>query len=171
MTAHAILEEIKPLGRESYKKILLTHHAKEPCFGVTIAELKKVQKRVKKDYRLALDLYDTGVYDAMYLAGLIADDARMTRKDLEQWVKKSDNGGLSGYTVPSVAAGSPHGWKLALEWIDSEQEHVAVAGWGTLSALVSIKDDADLDLAASQTAPKTRAKSRSIEPRTTSAIK
>ena len=50
--------------------------------------LKKIQKRVKKDYRLALDLYDTGIYDAMYLAGLIADDAKMTKKDLERWVNK-----------------------------------------------------------------------------------
>ena len=33
MTAKDILEEIKPLGQESYKKILLKHGAKEPCFG------------------------------------------------------------------------------------------------------------------------------------------
>jgi hypothetical protein len=36
-----------------------------------VEELKKIQKRIKKDYQLALDLYDTGIYDAMYLAGLI----------------------------------------------------------------------------------------------------
>lgn len=45
-----------------------------------------------------------------------------------------------------VAAGSPHGWELALEWIESGKELVAVAGWATLSCLVSIKDDARLDL-------------------------
>ncbi len=75
MTAKAILEELRPLGSENYKRILLNHGVKEPCFGVKIEELKKIQKRIKKDYKLALDLYDTGVYDAMYLAGLIADDA------------------------------------------------------------------------------------------------
>ena len=46
--------------------------------------MKKIQKRVKMDYQLALDLYDTGIADAMYLAGLIADDAKMTRKDLQK---------------------------------------------------------------------------------------
>ena len=56
MTAKAILEEIKPLGRESYKNILLKHGVTEPCFGVKVEELKKIHKRVKKDYRLALDL-------------------------------------------------------------------------------------------------------------------
>ena len=63
MTAKAILEEIKPLGRDSYKKVLFNHGVKEPCFGVKIEDLKKIQKRIKKDYRLALDLYDTGIYD------------------------------------------------------------------------------------------------------------
>jgi len=34
---------------------------REPCFGEKVEELKKIQKRIRKDYRLALDLYDTGV--------------------------------------------------------------------------------------------------------------
>ena len=146
MSAKAILEEIKRLGRDSYKKVLLNHGAKEPCFGVKIEDLKKIQKRIKKDYRLALDLYDTGIYDAMYLAGLIADDAQMTKKDLQHWVEKAC-GPLAGSTVPWVAAGSPHAQEIALKWIDSAKELVAAAGWGTLSTLVSIKNDAELDLA------------------------
>jgi hypothetical protein len=47
-----------------------------------------------------------------------------------------------------VAAGSPHGWELALEWIESPRALTAAAGWGTLSSLVSIKPDAELDLSA-----------------------
>jgi 3-methyladenine DNA glycosylase AlkD len=147
-TAKDILEELRPLGSAGYKKVLFNHGVKEPVFGVKISELKKIQKRVKKDYRLALDLYDTGVYDAMYLAGLIADDARMTKKDLERWVKKAGTGPLSGSTVPWVAAGSPRGWELALEWIDSPEAGTAAAGWATLGSLVSIKPDAELDVAA-----------------------
>ena len=146
MTAKAILEEIKPLGRDSYKKVLLNHGVREPCFGVKIEDLKKIQKRIKMDYRLALDLYDTGNYDAMYLAGLIADDAKMTRKDLQRWVDQAQ-GPHVGFTVPWVAAGSPHGREIALEWIESGKELVAAAGWATLGALVSITDDAALDLA------------------------
>ncbi len=146
MTAQAILDEIKPLGRDSYKKVMLNHGVKEPFFGVKIEDLKKIQKRIKVDYRLALDLYDTGNYDAMYLAGLIADDAQMTRKDLQRWVEKA-NRPLSGSTVPWVASGSPHGHAIALEWIESSQELIAAAGWATLSHLVSTKEDAELDLA------------------------
>src|SRR5215475_73170 len=103
MTAAEIVKQLEPLGLPSYKKTLLNHGIKEPFFGVKIEVLKKFQKRVKKDYQLALDLYDTGIYDAMYLAGLIADDARMTRKDLQHWADKANCPMLSEYTVPWVA--------------------------------------------------------------------
>jgi 3-methyladenine DNA glycosylase AlkD len=147
MNAKEILAEMRPLGSAGYKKVLFNHGVKEPCFGVKIEELKKIQKRIKTDYRLALDLYDTGNYDAMYLAGLIADDARMTKVDLQRWVEKADGGALSGATVPAVAAGSPHGRELALKWIESGKDFVAAAGWATLGRLVSVKNDAELDLA------------------------
>lgn len=146
MTAKAILAELKPLGRESYKKVLRNHGVPEPFFGVKIAELKKLQKRIGKDYRLALDLYETGNYDAMYLAGLIADDAQMTRRDLQRWAVQACEP-LAGSTVPWVAAGSPAGPEIARQWIESEKELLAVAGWATLSCLVSVKADAELNLA------------------------
>ncbi len=146
MTAPAILSELKALGRANYKKILLNHGVPEPCYGVKIEDLKQIQKRVKRNHQLALELYDTGVYDAMYLAGLIAEDERMTKANLHRWAEQAC-GPIAGSIVSWVAAGSPHGWALALAWIESPKESVAVAGWGTLSGLVSIKADADLEVA------------------------
>lgn len=148
MTAQEILEEIKPLGSDSYKRVIFNHGVKEPCFGVKISDLQKIVKRIKKDYQLALDLYDTGIYDAMYLAGLIADDARMTKADLQRWVAAAYCQGLCGSTVAWVAAGSPHGWEMGMTWIDADLPLTAVAGWATLGSLVSIKQDEHLDLAA-----------------------
>jgi 3-methyladenine DNA glycosylase AlkD len=147
MTAAEIVQELKLSASENIKKVLLKHGIKEPLLGVKVEELKKIQKRIKKDYQLALDLYDTGIYDAMYLAGLIADDVKMTQKDLQHWVDKATCHALCGSTVSWVAAESLHGWGLALKWIESKKESVAVAGWATLSSLVGIKDDAELDLA------------------------
>src|SRR5271168_5153377 len=113
MTAEEIVEQLKPLGTDTYKKVLRNHGVPEPFFGVKIEDLKKIQNRVKKDYRLALDLYDTGIYDAMYLAGLIADDSKMTKKDLRRWLEKANCPTLTEYTVPWVAAESEHGRELA----------------------------------------------------------
>ncbi len=71
----------------------------------------------------------------------------MTKKDLQHWVDKSTCHALCGSTVSWVAAESLHGWELALKWIESKKENVAATGWATLSSLVGIKDDAELDLA------------------------
>jgi 3-methyladenine DNA glycosylase AlkD len=147
MTAKQVLDEMKPLGRDSYKKVIFNHGVKEPCFGVSVADMQRIRKRIKQDYQLALDLYDTGNYDAMYFAGLIADDARMTKKDLQRWVAKAYCRPLIGATVPWVTAGSPHGRELALEWIDSKIPTTAATGWATLGSLVSIKADSELDVA------------------------
>jgi len=146
MTAKEIIDEIKPLGSENYKRVIFNRGVTEPCFGVKVSDLQKIVKRVKKDYQLALDLYDTGIYDARYLAGLIADDERMTTKDLQHWVASANCSPLCATTVAWVAAGSAHGWELGREWIESKTPLVAVAGWATLASFVSVKDDSQLDL-------------------------
>lgn len=147
MTATKIVAELKKLGNAQTKKTWMTHGAQEPCFGVKVEDMKKIQKRVKMDYQLALDLYDTGIADAMYLAGLIADDAKMTKKDLQKWVENATWGMVAEFTVPWVASASPHGRAMALKWIESKDEAIASAGWQTYGSIVAIKEDADLDLA------------------------
>ncbi|QDU27842.1 DNA alkylation repair enzyme [Anatilimnocola aggregata] len=147
-SAAAIVEELRKLGSQSTKNTLMKHGAREPFFGTKIQDMKPIQKRIKKDYQLALDLYATGISDAMYLAGLIADEMQMTKADLETWLKGAYWYMLSEYTVPWVAAEGPHGWALALKWIESKDEKTAAAGWTTLSNLIAVKPDDELDFAA-----------------------
>jgi DNA alkylation repair enzyme len=148
MTAQQILTEIEPLGTEGYRRVLRNHGVTGPLFGVKIEELKKYEKAIKKDYQLALDLFETGVYDAIYLAGLIADESKMSKNDLRGWLEKATSDVVAEFAVAWVAAEGPHGWELALEWIDSPDEKAQVVGWGTLSSLVAVKDDASLDIPA-----------------------
>ena len=148
MTVEEIMDDLKSHGSESIKKILLKHGVKEPFFGVKIEYMKPIQKKVKMDYQLAKDLYATGNADAMYLAGLIADDEQMTKADLQTWVKQAVSNSISEYTVPWVATGGNYGYELALEWIDSQEEYIAAAGWSTLSNLVSLKPDHELDMSS-----------------------
>ena len=72
--------ELEKFGSESIKNIYLNHGAKEPFFGVKVSDLKTILKKIKNDQHLALELYQTGNSDAMYLAGLAADGSKMSRK-------------------------------------------------------------------------------------------
>lgn len=139
------MQQLEKLGTAQTKKIWMKHGAKEPFFGVNIADLKVIQKKIKKDYKLSLELFDTSNGDAQYLAGLIADEKKMTEKDLNRWVKTAGWKMISESTVPWIAAESAYGWKLGLEWIDSKKESIASSGWSTLSSVVALIADDQLD--------------------------
>jgi 3-methyladenine DNA glycosylase AlkD len=141
------MQQLQQLGNESTKKVLIKHGAREPFFGVKIEELKKIQKKVKSDYPLSLELYDTGNSDAMYLAGLITDPMKMTRENLNNWAEKAYWYMLSEFTVAWVASESQFGIELALQWIDSGKEQIAAAGWSTLASIASIKKDEEINAA------------------------
>jgi hypothetical protein len=113
---------------------------------VKISDLKPIEKRLRPNYELALELYASGISDAMYLAGLITDDMKMTRADLQSWVEGAYWSLHSESTVPWVASGGRFGNQLGMEWIESDVETIASAGWRTLSALSLVKPDSDLDL-------------------------
>ena len=146
MTSLEIIEKIKSLENVSAKKIYLNHGAKEPYYGVKIEDLKKIQKKVKKNYELSLELFDSGISDAMYLAGLIADETKMTKDDLNRWAEKAYWYMLSEFTVAWVAAESAYALEIALEWIESDKENIASSGWATLSNIATLKPDNEIDI-------------------------
>jgi 3-methyladenine DNA glycosylase AlkD len=148
-TAASILAELPKLGTASYKKVIMTHGVREPVHGVKISDLKLIQKRAGgTNHALAQELWDSGVYDAMYLAGLLVDDAQMTKRDLQRWIDGAYCGMLSEYSVAWVTAGSPDGWRVARKWIDSKKEREAAAGWNALAGIAAMTADDDLDLDA-----------------------
>jgi 3-methyladenine DNA glycosylase AlkD len=144
-TVETIMLELEKMGTEQTRKTFLRHGAPSSMFGVKVGDLKTIVKRVKKNHTLAKGLYDTGNSDAMYLAGLIGDETKMTKSDLNKWAKNSTWHMISEYTVPFVAAESPYAMELALEWIGSSKENIASAGWATLSLYISISPNETID--------------------------
>ena len=147
MTFEEAYTELESYGSEAIKKIYINHGAHEPVFGVKVADMKKIVKKVKKNHDLSMKLYATGNSDAMYLAGLIADEKQISRAELQQWVNEAYYYGVAEYTVPWVAAESPYGWDLGLEWIESEEETISAAGWATLAYYAGVNPDENLDVA------------------------
>jgi len=137
---------LEALGSPAVKALWLKHGAKEPFFGVKVGDLKPLAKKLKGAQALALELYATGNGDAQYLAGLIADGAKMTRMEVQFWADQAAWRMISATIVPWVASEHPDGFTLAMEWIDSKKEQVPIAGWHALGALVTIKPDEELPL-------------------------
>jgi 3-methyladenine DNA glycosylase AlkD len=148
MTADEILKELERFGDPQTKKTLLKHGAKEPFFGVKVADLKTILKKTKKNHELSLELYNTGNSDAMYLAAMMADESKISAAQLDNWAEKAYWYYLSAHAVPGVAAETAFGFELGLKWIQSDQECIATAGWATLASYAGVRKDEDLNIEA-----------------------
>jgi 3-methyladenine DNA glycosylase AlkD len=147
MTSQQILAELKQLGSESTKKILIKHGAREPFYGVKIEDLKKIQKKIKENQQqLAKELFASGIGDAQYLAGLMADGSKMNKKELQAWADSAEWSMISEYSVAWVACENENAFSLALDWIDSKKPNVAASGWSTISSIMATRPDEQLDI-------------------------
>ena len=145
-TLSQVMTALKKKGTAQTKKVLGRHGIPEPFFGVKIGDLKPIAKQIKDNQSLALELYETGNYDAMYLAGLVADGAQMTKRQLESWAKGAHCAMVANYTVAGVASESKHAPSLAMKWIKSKKPLIASAGWNTYVGIVATQPDDALDL-------------------------
>lgn len=145
----SIVAELKSKGKETTRRIYARHGVPEDrMFGVSVADLKVIAKGIKGQQQLALDLFETGSLDAMYLAGMVANGRQMTKAQLQAWAKGA--GSLQmvvEYSVPWVAVESPYARELAMKWINSKDEYIASCGWSTYAGIVATTADDALDLA------------------------
>lgn len=65
MTARELLKELETLGNEQTRKTYKRHGVGDNAFGVSYAQLGKLQKKIKTDHELALSLWASGVHDAL----------------------------------------------------------------------------------------------------------
>lgn len=147
-TVASVLAELKSKAAENIRAIYLRHGAPpDQTLGVKTADMKAVAKSIRKQQALACELYETGVFEAMYLAGLVADGSSLTSAQLEKWAEGSSGRPMIfECTVPWVTVENAHGQELARKWITSDQEHVAAAGWCTWSGIVTVTPDEKLDI-------------------------
>ena len=146
-TVNQIMRALKSKGNDKRRDLFSRRGAGDRLFGVSVADMKVIARGIKGEQELAAELYETGNYDAMYLAGMVADGRQMTRTQLQRWARAADWQLISEYTVPWVASESKHGHDLANQWISSRKEHIAACGWSTWAGLVSTVPDEELDLA------------------------
>jgi 3-methyladenine DNA glycosylase AlkD len=147
MTVEEVMTQLEALGSEQIKNIYANHGNVGHVLGVRIGDMKPIVKKLKGAQETALELFETGCMDAMYLAGLVADGAKMSKEQLERWAHNSTYSAIAENTVAWVAAESAHARELALKWIDSAEERVATTGWHTYDGILALWPDEQIDKA------------------------
>ena len=147
-TVDGIMRQLAALGSEQTRKTFARHGIDADTFGVKVGDLKKVAKTIKGEQSLAEQLFASGTYDAMYLAGMVADGGQMSRSMLGSWARGAKWPAIASTAVAWVTTESRWADALATSWIRAkrQRELLATAGWTTLSGIVATRADEDLDL-------------------------
>jgi 3-methyladenine DNA glycosylase AlkD len=145
MELEEIMDQLASLTNERTKKYYVSNGALEPVFGCTISSMKPLFKQLKFNQRLADQLYDTGNYDAMYLAGMIAEPKKMTKQDFDRWIDKAYFYMISDFIVAVTLAEADIGPEVADVWIDSEKELTVSAGWKAYEWMLGTRKNESFD--------------------------
>lgn len=145
MDVQAILQELESLGTERTKKIYLSQGAREPLFGVATGAMKPILKRTGLNQKLAEELYATGNYDAMYLAGVIAEPKSMAEADFDCWMESAYFHMVSDYIVAVTLAETAFAQAVADRWISSGKELYVSAGYSCYCWLLGSRKDEEFD--------------------------
>lgn len=141
MEFEEVMRELEALGTERTKKSYLSRGVREPLFGVATGAMKPLKKQIGVDQRLADALWDTGNYDAMYFAGMIADVRAMTEADFERWADTAYCPMVSDFVVAVTLAESDLAQSVAERWILGADENRASAGWACYEWLLGWRPD------------------------------
>jgi 3-methyladenine DNA glycosylase AlkD len=128
MTPTEVLAALEAAGTAQNRKIYARHGVTSPLHGVSFADLKRLRKAIGVDHEVALALWATGNHDARMLATMVADPARMGRRELDSWIREVDNYVLAD-AVSDLTARTEHLTSRADKWIRSRAEFTAHAGW------------------------------------------
>jgi 3-methyladenine DNA glycosylase AlkD len=137
----SVMRELESLGTAHTRRSYLTRGVREPLFGVATGAMKPLKKQIGVDQALADRLWDSGNYDAMYFAGMIADVGVMTEADFDRWMDGAYGPMLSDSVVAVTLAESSLAKSVADRWIRGGDEERAAAGWACYEWLLGWRPD------------------------------
>lgn len=140
-----ILATLATLNSARTKKHYVSQGVREPMFGVPVGVLKPIAKPMIGNQVLAEGLFATGNYDAMYLAGMIANTQTMTPDDFRRWIGRADCYMLSEFVVAVTLAETDFAQPLADEFINDPGEFVQSGGWSCYEWLLGSRKDNEFD--------------------------
>jgi 3-methyladenine DNA glycosylase AlkD len=107
--------------------------------GISSKFLFSLAKSIGTNHKLALELWQTGIYDARILCALIADPKQMKKSTMNLWVKDLDNWAICDGVCMHCFRDTPYAHELAVKWVKHKQEFIRRAGF-TLIATLSVND-------------------------------
>lgn len=111
----------------------------ENALGIPLPFLRNLAKDFRKNHELALQLWQQDFHETKILATMIDDPARVTSKQMEEWVKDFDSWDICDQCCSNLFDKTSYVDEKIEKWISSKHEFVKRAGF-VLMACLSVHD-------------------------------
>ena len=124
-----LAQKSTPLDRENLARFGITANK---AFGVSMANMRVLAKRLGRNHELAAALWDTGWYEARMLTSFIDEPARVTPAQMDRWRRDFDNWGICDTVCFHLFDRTPHAWAKVAQWSTKRDEFVKRAAFALL---------------------------------------
>jgi 3-methyladenine DNA glycosylase AlkD len=134
MTKNEILKWLEKKGSRRNREGMARYGIVAPkAFGVPMGAMLKIAKEHGKDHRLAGALWRSGWHEARLLAAMVDDPQRVTRAQMEAWVKDFNNWAICDTVCWHLFDYTPFAWVKLRTWSASPREFVKRAAFAMIA--------------------------------------
>jgi 3-methyladenine DNA glycosylase AlkD len=113
------------------------------AFGVSVADIRRLAKKLGRSHGLAAALWTHGCYEARMLACFVDEPALVTAQQMDGWAKQFDSWAICDTACFHLFDRTPFAWKKAHQWAKSPKEFVKRAGFALMASFVAHDKKAD----------------------------
>jgi 3-methyladenine DNA glycosylase AlkD len=132
----AVMAELAGMASEANRAGMARYGIKtDDAFGVSVYELRRMAKPLRRDHELALALWQTGNHEARLMASMVDDPNLVTRAQMEEWAAAFDSWDVCDQVTSNLFDKTACAWDAVREWSGAQDEWVKRAAFATLAAL------------------------------------
>lgn len=105
------------------------------ALGVSVTEIRRMARPYRKRHDLARQLWETQVHEARIMACIIGEPEKVTKAEMERWVKDLDSWDICDLACGNLWDKTPWAYEKALAWNRRRAEFVKRAGFALMAAL------------------------------------
>lgn len=136
MNVKEIIAELKKNGsqynREGMKKFGINV---DKAFGVNVPVMRKLAKKIGRNHKLAIKLWESGYHEARHVATMIADPKLTTRSLLNNWVKDFNSWDIVDGSCSNLIRKTDFAYDLIPKWVKSNKEFVRRTAFSLIAYL------------------------------------
>ena len=105
------------------------------AFGVSVADIRALAKRLGRDPKLAAILWTTGYLEARMLSSFVNDPAAVTSAEMDRHVRDFDNWAICDTVCFHLWDKSPLAWRKIRQWSMHRDEFVKRAAYALIASI------------------------------------